>query len=124
LQLDKLQEFWDGYTAQLEKQLKHSAAGTFKIAGLEIESDIHFTVTVSALTAQRFVEHEKLELLEQLHKTFNNRAINFTVLVAASEKEDVPLHLRLNSKQKYERIAEQYPLLRELKEKLKLEIDY
>jgi DNA polymerase-3 subunit gamma/tau len=63
-------------------------------------------------------------LLEQLHKTFNNRAINFTVLVAASEKEDVPLHLRLNSKQKYERIAEQYPLLRELKEKLKLEIDY
>ena len=124
LQLDKLQAFWDGYTAQLEKQLKHSAAGTFKIAGLEIESDIHFTVTVSALTAQRFVEHEKLELLEQLHKTFNNRAINFTVLVAASEKEDVPLHLRLNSKQKYERIAEQYPLLRELKEKLKLEIDY
>jgi DNA polymerase-3 subunit gamma/tau len=124
LQLNKLQEFWDGYTAQLEKQLKHSAAGTFKIAGLEIESDIHFTVTVSALTAQRFVEHEKLELLEQLHKTFNNRAINFTVLVAASEKEDVPLHLRLNSKQKYERIAEQYPLLRELKEKLKLEIDY
>lgn len=124
LDLIKLQEFWDGYTAQLEKELKHSAAGTFKIAGLEIESDIHFAVTVSALTAQRFVEHEKLELLEQLHKTFNNRAINFTVLVAASEKEDVPLHLRLNSKQKYERIAEQFPLLKELKEKLKLEIDY
>jgi DNA polymerase-3 subunit gamma/tau len=32
--------------------------------------------------------------------------------------------MRLNSKQKFERISEQYPLLKELKEKLKLEIDY
>lgn len=124
LEINKLQEFWDEYTTGLEKQLKHSAAGTFKIASLEIESDIHFTVSVSAITAQKFVEQEKLELLEQIHKLFNNRAINFTVLVAAGEKEDVPLHMKLNSKQKYERIAEQFPLLRELKEKLRLEIDY
>ncbi|HJV20276.1 MAG TPA: DNA polymerase III subunit gamma/tau [Sediminibacterium sp.] len=124
LEIDKLQKFWDEYTTVLEKQLKHSAAGTFKIASLEIESDIHFTVSVSAVTAQKFVEQEKLELLEQIHKLFNNRAINFTVLVAAGEREDVPLHMKLNSKQKYERIAEQFPLLRELKEKLRLEIDY
>jgi len=124
LEIDKLQQFWDEYTTGLEKQLKHSAAGTFKIASLEIESDIHFTVSVSAITAQKFVEQEKLELLEQIHKLFNNRGINFTVLVAAGEKEDVPLHMKLNSKQKYERIAEQFPLLRELKEKLRLEIDY
>jgi DNA polymerase-3 subunit gamma/tau len=32
--------------------------------------------------------------------------------------------MRLNSKQKFERIAEQYPLIKELKEKLRLEIDY
>lgn len=124
LEINKLQQFWDEYTAGLEKQLKHSAAGTFKIASLEIESDIHFTVSVSAITAQKFVEQEKLELLEQIHKLFNNRAINFTVLVAASEREDVPLHMKLNSKQKYERIAEQFPLLRELKERLRLEVDY
>lgn len=124
LEIDKLQKFWDEYTTVLEKQLKHSAAGTFKIASLEIESDIHFTVSVSAVTAQKFVEQEKLELLEQIHKLFNNRAISFTVLVAAGEREDVPLHMKLNSKQKYERIAEQFPLLRELKEKLRLEIDY
>jgi DNA polymerase-3 subunit gamma/tau len=36
----------------------------------------------------------------------------------------VPLHMRLNSKQKFERIAEQYPLVRELRDKLRLEIDY
>jgi DNA polymerase-3 subunit gamma/tau len=65
-----------------------------------------------------------LDLKEQLHQLFNNRLIDFTILVDLGEKEDVPLHMRLNSKQKFERIAEQYPLIKELKEKLRLEIDY
>ncbi|MCA6447868.1 MAG: hypothetical protein IM562_11965, partial [Chitinophagaceae bacterium] len=55
---------------------------------------------------------------------FNNRSIGFTVLVAATEQTDVPMHLRLNSKQKFDRIAEQYPLVKDLKDKLRLEIDY
>jgi DNA polymerase-3 subunit gamma/tau len=124
LNIEKLQVFWNKYTVELEKQLKHSAAGTFKIASLSIDSDIHFTIHVAAITAQKFVEQEKLDLKEQLHQLFNNRLIDFTILVDLGEKEDVPLHMRLNSKQKFERIAEQYPLIKELKEKLRLEIDY
>jgi hypothetical protein len=36
----------------------------------------------------------------------------------------VPQHLVLNSRQRFERIAEQYPLVKELKDKLRLEIDF
>lgn len=121
---ESLRAFWDAYIVQLEQQLKHSAVGTFRIASLEIESDIHFTVRVSAVTAQKFIESEKMVLIDQLQTQFNNRAINFTILVEEGEKEDVPLHMRLNSKQKFERIAEQYPLVKELRDKLRLEIDY
>jgi DNA polymerase III subunit gamma/tau len=121
---EKLVQFWEKYSETLLAQQKHSAAGTFKIASLEIDNDIHFTVTVSAITAQKFIEQEKMVLLDTLHTAFNNRSIGFTVLVAATEQTDVPLHLKLNSKQKFERIAEQYPLIKELKDKLRLEIDY
>lgn len=121
---ETLRSFWESYIKQLEQQLKHSAVGTFKIASLEIDNDIHFTVRVSAVTAQKFIESEKMVLLEQLHAQFNNRAINFTILVEEGEKEDVPLHMRLNSKQRYERIADQYPLVKELRDRLRLEIDY
>ena len=121
---ETLRSFWESYIKQLEQQLKHSAVGTFKIASLEIDNDIHFTVRVSAVTAQKFIESEKMVLLEQLHNQFNNRAINFTILVEEGEKEDVPLYMRLNSKQRFERIAEQYPLVKELRDRLKLEIDY
>jgi DNA polymerase-3 subunit gamma/tau len=124
LTMEKLLKCWEGYTQILEKQLKHSSAGTFKTAKLVIENDIRFTVTVSAITSQKFVEQEKMMLIDHLQKEFNNRAIVFEVLVEAGEKEDVPVHMRLNSKQKFEYIAEQYPLVKELKERLKLEIDY
>ena len=124
LKMEKLQSCWDSYTRILEQQLKHSSAGTFKIAKLAIEDDIHFTVTISSLTSQKFVEQERMMLIDHLQKAFNNRTISFTVLVDAGEMEEVPAHLRMNSRQKYERIAEQYPLVKALKEKLKLEIDY
>jgi DNA polymerase-3 subunit gamma/tau len=124
LSMEKLQACWETYTRELEKQLKHSSVGTFRSARLVIENDVRFTVTVSAITSQKFVEQERMMLIDHLHKEFNNRAIVFDVLVEAGEKEDIPAHMRLNSKQKYEHIAEQYPLVKELKERLKLEIDY
>lgn len=124
LNIEKLTQCWNEYIQKLEQQQKHSSVGTFKIAQLQIEDDIHFSVTVPALTAQKFVEQEKMMLIEHLHNAFNNRAITFNILVEATEREDVPIHLKLNSKQRFERIAEQYPLIRELRDRLKLEIDY
>jgi DNA polymerase-3 subunit gamma/tau len=124
LNMEKLQRCWDDYGAQLEQQQKHSSSATFKIAKLNIESAIHFTATVSAITAQRFIEQEKMVLNDYLHQQFKNRGITFSVLVEEGVKEELPHHMTMNSKQKFERIAEQYPLIKELKDKLKLELDY
>ena len=124
LNMEKLTQCWNEYAVKLEQQQKHSSAGTFKMARLQIEDDIHFTVSVPALTAQKFVEQERMMLIDFIQTAFNNRAIVFSILVDATEKEEVPIHMRLNSKQKFERIAEQYPLVKELRDRLKLEIDY
>jgi DNA polymerase-3 subunit gamma/tau len=117
-----LRKCWDEYAVYLESIAKHASSGTFKVAELQIEDDTHFTVTVSALTAQKFVEQERMPFLEKIWEAFQNRALQFSILVDAGEKEDVPLHLRLNSKQKFERIAQQYPMVQELKNRLNLEI--
>ncbi len=122
LNMELLKNCWDEYAVYLEANAKHASSGTFKIAQLNIIDEIHFTVTVGALTAQKFVEQERMNLLEKLWDIFQNRAIQFDILVEASDQEDVPLHMRLNSKQKYDRIAEQFPLVNELKNRCNLEI--
>ena len=124
LSIEKLQQCWNEYTTQLEQQQKHSSAATFKIAKLNIEDDIKFTATVFAITAQKFIEQEKMMLTDFIQQEFKNRSITFSVLVEQGEKEEVPQHMTLNARQRFERIAEQYPLIKELKDKLKLEIDY
>ena len=124
LNMETLQLCWDDYAHKMEKDLKHSVAGTFRIATLQIEDPTHFTITVPAITAQKFVEQERMSLMETIWERFQNRAIQFSILVDAGEKEDVPLHLKLNSKQKFDHIAKQYPLVQELKERLNLEVNF
>ncbi len=124
LDIETLQLCWNEYAIKMEKDLKHSVAGTFRIATLQIEDPTHFTITVTALTAQKFVEQERMTLMETIWERFQNRAIQFSILVDAGEKEDVPLHLKLNSKQKFDHIAKQYPLVQQLKERLNLEVNF
>jgi DNA polymerase III subunit gamma/tau len=126
LTIEKLQPTWNAYIEILQqKGDKHSTIGTFKIAELNIVNDFTFTVSVNALTQQKFIEQEKVFLIDYLQTAFNNRAINFTILITeTSMQQDVPIHLTLNSKERFERIAKQYPLVRELKERLKFNIEY
>ena len=124
LDMETLQNCWNEYANKMEQDLKHSVAGTFRIATLLIEDPTHFTISVPALTAQKFVEQERMNLMETIWERFQNRAIQFSILVDAGEKEDVPLHMRLNSKQKFDHIAKQYPLVQQLKERLNLEVNF
>ena len=124
LNMETLQLCWNDYANKMEQELKHSVAGTFRIATLQIEDPIHFTITVPALTAQKFVEQERMNLMERIWERFQNRAIQCSILVDAGDKEDVPLYMKLNSKQKFDHIAKQYPLLQKLKESLNLEVNF
>jgi DNA polymerase-3 subunit gamma/tau len=124
LNMETLQLCWNDYANKMEQEQKHSVAGTFKMARLEIEDPTHFTITVPALTAQKFVEQERMSLMETIWERFQNRAIQFSILVDAGEKEAVPLYMKLNSKQKFDHIAKQYPLVQVLKERLNLEVNF
>jgi DNA polymerase III subunit gamma/tau len=120
LLMEKLRDCWDKYTGTLTS----TSAMTFRSAKLNIETETTFSVTVNSLTQQKFIEQERMMLNDCIQSAFNNRAINFVVKVEEGEKQDVPQHMLLNSRQRFEKIAAMYPLVKELKDKLKLEIDY
>jgi DNA polymerase-3 subunit gamma/tau len=121
----RLKEVWNEYAASLETQPnKHSTVQTFRSAKLGVDADNFFTVTVHAMTQQKFIEQERTMLCDFVQQAFNNRSINFKILIEAGEQEEIPVHLTLNSRQKFDRIAEKYPLVRELKNRLNLDIDY
>ena len=123
LSLESLQPHWNHFATKLKEESKVSQASAFATATLEIMDDATFTVRVDSTLQQKFIEQEKTVVLEYLQRHYHNRFIAFNFVINESVKEIVPAYKQLNSKQRFERIAEQYPLLRELKDKLKLEID-
>ncbi len=123
LEMEKLRECWNGYAVRLEEQQKHSAANTFKIAKLSILSETRLLITVNALVQQRFIEQERMLLAECIQNAFHNHAIQLQITVSDDEKEEISPFLIMNSRERFNYISTQYPLVKELKDRLRLEID-
>jgi len=124
LEPEALQKAWQQY-ADLLRENRNPAVQSLELATLRIVDPNSFEVITSNPLEQKFVEHEKRTLSEHLQNVFSNKTISFTVIVverevAAEEPADRPL----NKREQFMQIVEQYPLVKELKDRLKLELDY
>lgn len=123
LSQDKLHEYWRQFAQQL-KEAKNPANQSFLMATLVIQDHQTFEVVTNNNLEQKFIEGERRVLSEYLQQAFNNRQLLFTIAVnenaiAPEEPTEKPATLR----EKYQHIIEQYPLVKELRDRLKLEVD-
>jgi DNA polymerase III subunit gamma/tau len=124
LDMESLTACWKEYADHLAAiPAKISCAAAFRDAQLEIIDEMNFQVMVKTILHQRFIDGEKMYFADNLIKQFNNRAIKYSVKVLEGQVETEVHPMYLGSRQRFERIAENYPLLYELKERLRLEID-
>ena len=120
---EKLHEAWNHYTRQL-KENRNPAAQSFEHAVLKITSESRFEVCTNNNLEQRFIEQEKRMLSEYLQQTFSNRTLSFAVIVSDNPCPQEPVERTLTKKDQYLNIVEQYPLVKELKDRLRMELDY
>jgi len=123
LQLEPLQKAWQQYTAQL-RQNKNSAVQSFERALLKIIDDSNFEVVTNNNLEQKFIEQEKRNLSDFLQQLFSNKAITFNITITEVVAPENEPEKSLTKKEQYLQIIDQYPLVKELKDKLKLELDY
>jgi DNA polymerase-3 subunit gamma/tau len=123
LEQQQLQEAWNSYTAKL-KENKNPAAQSFELAQLIILNDSSFEVITNNNLEHKFIEQEKRILSEHLQKVFANKLLNFTVKITENPVEFTPAEKTLSKKDQFLVMTEQYPMIRELKERLKLDLDY
>lgn len=119
---ETLLKVWNNYAHKLSQEHKYSAANAFKTAKLKIKDDLTFEVEVYGNTHQKFIEQEKVFIADEIQNAFNNRGIQFKFNVIEPAVNDNQPKL-LTSYQKFELMAQQYPLIEELKKQLNLEIE-
>lgn len=120
---ESLQLAWKQYTQQL-KDNKNSAAQSFDRAVLKIIDNSFFEVTTNNNLEQKFIEQEKRNLSGYLQKLFNNKSLSLSIIVGEIINNEEPTERTLSKREQYQKIIEQYPLVKELRDRLKLELDY
>lgn len=124
LTAENLREAWNRYTDILAEQKNHSAVTNFKLAQLRVVSNSSFEIVVESNIQQKFIEQERGALIEHLQSFYNNRALSYAIHIEEAINSGAPQERPLSSREQYLKMIEAYPLVKELKERLKLELDY
>lgn len=120
---EDLQKAWNGYIDKLVLQKNHSAVTNFKLAVLRTVDDNCAEIIVETPFHQKFIEAERFQLIDHLQRFFNNRFFTYQVIV--EEKPDATvLEKPLSTREQFQKLAEEYPYLKELKERLRLELGF
>jgi len=114
---------WGKYIDKLSID-KSPVVSNFKTARLKVADENCIEIITKTLFQQKFIEAERGELITHFQSHFNNRALVYKLSVDESETESVVKEEVLSTKEQYLRIIEQYPLVKELKDKLRMQLDY
>ncbi|MBC6490763.1 DNA polymerase III subunit gamma/tau [Flavihumibacter stibioxidans] len=114
---------WQEFVEQL-KANRNPAAQSFELAELRVVDRQTFTVVTPNNLQQKFIDSERIPLSEFMQQRFHNRYLTFSVIVEQRDDFTMSVEIPLNSKERFQQMVEQYPLVKELKDRLKLELDY
>lgn len=122
LEQNLLQEHWQSF-ADLLRSRKNPAVQSFELSELRIVNPNYFEVITGNNLQQKFIEAERMELAEFLQQRFGNPRLLFQVLVEERPELALQFERPASPKELFQKMAEQYPLVLALKQRLRLEID-
>jgi len=123
LQEEELQTAWAEYIIKL-KEAKNPAAQPFQLAMLRIKDENSFEAVTANNIEKQFIEQNRNKLFAFLQERLKNKLLQFNVIAEEKMEDRPPIEIPLSAKEQFLKMAEQYPLVKELKDRLKLELDY
>ncbi|OSZ76921.1 DNA polymerase III subunit gamma/tau [Chitinophagaceae bacterium IBVUCB2] len=123
LQIDELQKAWEGYIQKL-KDSKNPAVPSFQLAILRVKDDNCFEAVTGNNIEKQFIEQERNKLFAYLQEALKNKLLQYNVIIEEKTDDRPQVEVPLSSKEQFLKMAEQYPLIKEMKDRLRLELDY
>lgn len=118
---EQVQELWLKYADAAGADGKINLRMNLKNALPKVNAGYRLAITVPSVTIKDMVDEEKINLLEFLRKQLNNYVIDLDITVNVG---DAGVTRPYTQGQKFQYLAERNPVLKKLKEKLDLEIDF
>ena len=120
---ESLKTAWQLFIDKLVARKNPAAVTNFKNASLSVIDNNTIEIITKGEIHKAFIENERADLILHLQNYFCNRVLVYRIVVIEDTTEVVETDAPLTRKQQYQKIIEEYPLVKELKERLKLELD-
>lgn len=120
---EELHTAWGLFIEKLRAKSNFSAVTNFRAAELKIIDQNTIEIITQGDIHKAFIEVERSDLITHLQEHFNNRTLIYQLVVIEKEETETHVEPVLNRKAQYLKIIEEYPLVKELKERLRLELD-
>jgi DNA polymerase-3 subunit gamma/tau len=121
---EELYAAWGLYIEKLRKNNNHSGVTNFKSAKLNIIDSNCIEIITDNNIQQKFIETERAALIEHLRAHFNNRFLTYRVFIIENKNNNAVEEKHLTTKEQYLKTIEEYPLVKQLKDRLGLQLDY
>jgi DNA polymerase-3 subunit gamma/tau len=115
---------WGLYIEKLINNNKKPIVSNFKSARLNIIDENCIEIVTDNNLQQKFIESERGELITHLQSHFHNRSLIYKLKLEINENENELKEEYLSTKQQYLKIIEEYPLVKQLKDQLGMQLDY
>jgi DNA polymerase III subunit gamma/tau len=123
LELESLQAAWNEYVQKLKSE-KNPAGTNFEMAELKVQDANSFIAIVTNNIQLRFIEQSGQKASQFLREKLHNNLLEFFIVMEENKEEKIPVGTPLTSREQFLKMTEKYPLVKELKDKLRLELDY
>ncbi|MBK8088496.1 MAG: DNA polymerase III subunit gamma/tau [Chitinophagaceae bacterium] len=124
IEAEQLSIAWQEYILKLKTAQKHSVVSTMEMMECKMKSEEIFEVICYGNIQLGFLKQEKTPLLEHIQHFFHNPSINIHVDLIEAPEENNPVDRPLSTKEQFMKMSEKYPLVKELKDRLGMELDY
>ncbi|MFD2919621.1 DNA polymerase III subunit gamma/tau [Terrimonas rubra] len=123
LHMETLQAAWNEF-AQILKDEKNAAGQNFEMSELVITGPDSFYAKAGNTIQYRFIESNSRRATEFLKEKLDNAKIEFIITKIENQEILVGGDAPLSSSEQFIKMVEMYPVIKELKDKLKLDLDY
>jgi DNA polymerase-3 subunit gamma/tau len=123
LELEQLQAAWNEYALKLKSE-KNPAGTNFELAEIIVQDANSFIAIVTNNIQLRFIEQSGQKASQFLREKLKNSLLEFFIVMEENKEERIPVGTPLTSREQFLKMAERYPLVKELKDRLRLELDY
>jgi DNA polymerase III subunit gamma/tau len=119
---ERLPEFWASYIQYL-KDTKNPAQTSFQLAILERVDEKSFIIHVANNVQGKYIEGERSTLIEKMYESWHNRTIQFKIMVSPTRFPTVEMPVVQSNKELFLQMSQQFPLLKELQQRLGLDVE-